>query len=109
MTENLQQHLVDLTGIGLGANRVTELALYHGKVSFCVRTPMIMSVERFLVQSEISVQALPRRGALASGVRLEEDVRVGPMRFDAPQVGIREIRFVCGNLSHRETLGGAIQ
>jgi len=109
MRENLQQNLVDLSSLRLRPNGVSELPFHHAERSFDIRTTVVVSVERFLIQDEIGVKALPHWRTFAGSVAFERNVWMGSVRFNVSQIGIREIRFVGADFSHIEPFGGVVQ
>ena len=60
MAENLQQHLVGLGRVGLGAQALSELGLYRGEGGFGVGAQVVVSQELFSVEVVIVPQPAPQ-------------------------------------------------
>jgi hypothetical protein len=50
VADNLQQHLIGLSGFGLRAQTVPELGLNHGKGGFGVRAQVVVRSKRIAVE-----------------------------------------------------------
>ena len=110
MAKEFQQDFVDLAGLGLRPDGISELPFYHRKNSFGLGTLMVSAQESRLVQDEVGVELSPQRRSLACGVGLERDVGVCPVLDDMPQVSIGHVRLIGADLGNtREAFGCTIQ
>ena len=109
--EELEQDLIDLRGRALGADGGTELGLDHREGGLDVGA-LVVAVEELgplkveVVEGTLPQQVAPVVAGVGDGVALEGNEAGRADGRDGVEVGAAEVRFVAGDLTDVEVLGG---
>ncbi len=95
MAQNLRQSLIHHGNVGLAANVVAELRLYHGEGAFDVASLVVMLEELFLFQLVEVKHLRPQAFLRISRVFLEHDEGNRPLLEGNIDILFRQITLIC--------------
>lgn len=114
MTQNLAEHLIDLSDWGFRPNRTAEFSFYHREDGFNVRPLMVMLQEGFPIEVVEMPHSIPETVKLmmvvahASGIDLEGNEGSSAYGLDGAKASPVRVCLVRRDLIDGECLGGIV-